>query len=440
MSKQRRKRLNRNKRTRSHRSFIRNGVEQLESRVLPGGFLDLLAGAAIAATFDLLPDEQLVPQEIEAESDAVTLRARPSNPLLQNGFSLPDTDLEPNEERVALRQDFEGLDIAPVSRATTNLLVSASFVDAFFTSNQLVTPSPSHPVTPSPPLSNPSSSFSSPISQLGSGVGSGSGQGFNVTGAELPHSSVSSTSQGASAMPAWMMGEGEGGASTSGSGGSSGNGSGGANGSGTATATCGGSASGSGTMPASGYVSVSDASADEDAGTITFTLSFTGSSPCGFTVDYHTENGTAVAASPTSYPWDYLGVATGDGHVPFGPGTGGTKTVGITLTWDQIVERNETFTLHLDSVHDGSGNSVGIGIGSGAGSASGSGTATGGGGTATGTINNDDHAVATIVGHTYTNGPEGTSVDYTRLYSVQIDKQVDVDVVVNLSTIDGTAK
>ena len=151
MSKQRRQRLNRKKQTRSRRSFVRNGVEQLESRVLPGGFLDLLAGAAIAATFDLLPDEQLVPEELEAESKAFAPRYRSANTLLQNGLSLPYVDLEPNEERIELKQNMEGLDIAHVSPATTNLPVSASFVDAFFTNNQFVDTTPHHLVSPSPP-------------------------------------------------------------------------------------------------------------------------------------------------------------------------------------------------------------------------------------------------------------------------------------------------
>lgn len=183
MSKQRRKRLNRNKRTRSRRSFIRNGVEQLENRVLPGGFLDLLAGAAIISTLDLLPAEHFAPEETEAESDAVTLRERPANALLQSGLSSPDIELEPREGRVRLTPASEVLDVAPVSRATTNLLVSSSLVDAFFTSNQFVTQLPSHPNSSSPPLASPIRSFSPPISQLG--VGSGIGQGYDIDGTQL---------------------------------------------------------------------------------------------------------------------------------------------------------------------------------------------------------------------------------------------------------------
>jgi hypothetical protein len=209
MSKQRRMRLNRNKRTRSRRSFIRNGVEQLESRVFPGGFLDLLAGAAIAATFDLLPDEFSIPEEIEAESDAFATRDRSAKSSLQNAWSLPDIERESNENGVALRQSFDGLDITPVSRATTNLQVSASFVDAFFTSNQLAIPSPRHPVTPSPQLSTSSPSSSSPISQLGSGVEAGSGQGYDIGGTALLQPSADNSSQSAPYFPAWMIGEGE---------------------------------------------------------------------------------------------------------------------------------------------------------------------------------------------------------------------------------------
>ena len=419
MSKQRRQRLNRNKRTRSRRSFIRIGVEQLERRIQPGGFLDLLAGAAIASTFDLLPEQQLVPEEIESESNSFTVRDRSASTLLQTGSFLPNIDREANEERVELAQTDDEFGFVPTSRAVSNTPVAAAFVDSFFAGNQLVDATHHRPV--SPPQPTPSRPFSSPIRQLGAGVGVGSGQGYNMTGAELPQSNVSTPAKVAFAMPAWMMGEGE-------------------------SSSCGGSASGSSSMSAvaSGVVSVSDAAASESAGTITFTLSFSGTATCGFTVDYHTEDGSAIAVNPTVYPWDYIGVAMGDGSVAFSGNDGETKTVTIGIIDDQIVERDETFTLVLDSVHDGDGGQVegegaGIAIGSGSGSASGSGTGMGGGGSATGTILNDDQAIVTIVGETYTGGPEGTLVNFTRVYGLHIDKEVDVDVIVGLSTIDGTA-
>ncbi|MDA1055349.1 MAG: hypothetical protein O3C40_33425 [Planctomycetota bacterium] len=149
MSKQRRRRLNRNKRTRSRRTFIRNGIEQLESRVLPGGFLDLLAGAALASNWDLLPEEYLPAEEIEAESKTLARGEWSANTLLQADLSLPDIKREPNEERVELKQDFEDLDVASASPTTTNVLAATSFVDSFFTSNQFVGISPCLPISPS---------------------------------------------------------------------------------------------------------------------------------------------------------------------------------------------------------------------------------------------------------------------------------------------------
>lgn len=215
MSKQRRQRLNRNKHIRSHRSFIRNGVEQLESRVLPGGFLDLLAGAAIAFTLDLLPEEQLVPEEFERDSVASAQRTRSVSPILPPGLSLPEIDLELRENRASQAPSTKSVDFGTTSPATTSVLSATTLIDTFFTSNEFVTSTATHAITPSPPLANSSPSFSSSISQLGSGVGTGSGQGYNVTGAEFPQSSADNISQGASSMPAWMIGEGEGSASGS---------------------------------------------------------------------------------------------------------------------------------------------------------------------------------------------------------------------------------
>lgn len=235
MSKQRRRRLTRTKYTRSHRSFVRNGVEPLESRVLPGGFLDLLAGAAFASNFDSLLEECLIPEEVESESDTSVQRTRDTSSVLQVGLSLPGLDFESSEDRVELDPSSETFEFATASLATTSPLAAKSLIDSFFATNQFVTPSPNHLVTPSPPpLSTPSRSFSSPISQLGAGIGIGSGQGYNVTGAELPQASVGSSVAPAASVSAWMLGEGEGTTTVSG------------------TAVASTSASGSGTTSVSG--------------------------------------------------------------------------------------------------------------------------------------------------------------------------------------------
>jgi len=65
MTKQRRRRNC----TRTTKARIRKGIEQLENRVLPGGFLDLLISAAFASQFDLVAEEELEDEErIEQQS------------------------------------------------------------------------------------------------------------------------------------------------------------------------------------------------------------------------------------------------------------------------------------------------------------------------------------------------------------------------------------
>ncbi|MDA1053771.1 MAG: hypothetical protein O3C40_25260 [Planctomycetota bacterium] len=339
---------------------------------------------------DLLPAEQFVPEEIEAESDAVTRREGPANTLLQTGLSLPDFDLEPHEDRTELSRSVEDLEIAPASPTTTSLLVTASFVDAFFTSNQFIDTSPRLPTSPSPPLPSPAPSFRSPISQLGSGVGSGSGQAYNVTGAELPQSNVGSGPSATSSFPAWMMGEGEGGGLASASTSAPVIGTGGPPS--TATGPCGASASGTGSISssASGYVTVSGGSAFESKGEIKFSITFSGYAPCGFTVDYSTSDGDAFSDLTNPAEYDYT--HTSD-SVSF---SGGSETIEVTVGVDNdaFPEFDETFTLTLDSVHDGSGGAVGnIDIGYGAGSGSGSGSGSSLGESATGEILNDDYVV-----------------------------------------------
>ena len=179
MSKQRRRRLNRNKHTRSRRNFICNGVEQLESRVLPGGFLDLLAGAVFASNFDLLPEEQLVPELIESESASLVWHAQPANSSLRADFALPKTELAPRQERAESAELADDMFITSNVSSTRVPLLATSIIDSFFASNQLVDASPTRPISQSPPLV-----YGSPSEQCGTHVclrslvdfsGSGSG-------------------------------------------------------------------------------------------------------------------------------------------------------------------------------------------------------------------------------------------------------------------------
>ncbi len=421
MSKQRRKRIKRNKHIQSRRSDIRNGVEQLENRVLPGGFLDLLASAAIASTFDLLPEEQLVAEEVDTNDQSHVMADRPESSLVQSDLSGLDISLDQDESDVELTEANSGTALTVVNHEPTNSLAAASFVDSFFASNQFVDTAPSRLISPSPALPNPSRSFSSPISRLGAGVGAGTGQGYNVTGGELPQSNVGSSVASASSMSAWMLGEGEdnGGASSSGSTVPSGSSTTGATSSASSPppqppATppstnmgdpCSGSASGSasGMASASGYVAISGSSqsADESSGAIEFQVYFYGYAPCGFTVDYSTSAGSAEADV------DFSSTA---GSISFGPiNSIDAQSISVGIINDDLVEGDETFTLKLDSVHDGNGGAIkgnidiGYGAGSGGGGASGSGSSYGG--EATGIIQYDDYNLTYSAG----DGAEGGS-------------------------------
>ncbi len=319
MSKQRRRRLNRNKHTRSRRSFIRNGVEQLESRVLPGGFLDLLAGAAFASNFDLLPEEQLVPEEIESESAALAGRPQLANAWLLADFALFETELAPRQERAESAELADDMFITSNVSSTRVPLLATSIIDSFFASNQLVDASPTRPISQSPPLPNPSRTFSSPISQLGAGIGTGSGQGYNVTGAELPQSNIDRSGASAPTVPAWMMGEGEGGASASGTTVISSSGSGTTAATGTAIA----SSSASGTTTATGTATASGSGTGATSASGTATSSASGSGSATTTVSATaTASGSGTAQTVSSC--EGVPTVAGPSVIRFGSTTTGT--------------------------------------------------------------------------------------------------------------------
>ena len=90
--------MSRRRKNRKHikRARIRKGIEQLENRTLPGGFLDLLAGAAFVAHFDLLDETELKPEQVDAvvakhsaASSATTTLA--SNALVGSIFAGADS-------------------------------------------------------------------------------------------------------------------------------------------------------------------------------------------------------------------------------------------------------------------------------------------------------------------------------------------------------------
>lgn len=100
---------------------------------------------------------------------------------------------------------------------------------------------------------------------------------------------------------------------------------------------------------------VDDITVDEDAGTLTFTVTHTGNDASGpFNVTYQTSNVTASAGS------DYN---SNSGTLNFNGNSGRTRTVTITITDDTLVENAETFTLNIISVSDPDVDITDVGIG-----------------------------------------------------------------------------
>jgi len=215
MSKQRRKRLNRAKHLQRQRCAIRKGVEQLESRVLPGGFLDVLASAFVADQFDLLSAERAIEEESDAQSVQVSNATTDEFELalavnMEELFAVKDELYEPSGDFTAvedplLHHVFRRFAARPYG--TSNTLFVSSIVDSFFASNELVNPSPQGTASVSSPISVSVPSFSSlPLPSLAG---------------DSPMISVSSRSvddfdngpadpAGANSfLPAWMLGEGE---------------------------------------------------------------------------------------------------------------------------------------------------------------------------------------------------------------------------------------
>ncbi|GGB18170.1 ExeM/NucH family extracellular endonuclease [Allosediminivita pacifica] len=91
-------------------------------------------------------------------------------------------------------------------------------------------------------------------------------------------------------------------------------------------------------------LSIADASADEDAGTLTFTVTRSGQTSGEVTVDYATADGTATMADG-----DYVAAS---GTLTFADGET-EKTVTVTLTGDASVEDDETFTVTLSNASGG---------------------------------------------------------------------------------------
>ncbi|HSF14304.1 MAG TPA: Calx-beta domain-containing protein [Vicinamibacteria bacterium] len=160
-------------------------------------------------------------------------------------------------------------------------------------------------------------------------------------------------------------------------------------------------------------ISINDpAGVNEATGTVTFTVSLTGTVQGGFTVDYMTADGTATAGDN-----DYA--AIGNGQVVFAGTMNETQPIQVTLNDDAKVELDETFLVNL--MAPGGGFPAGVTILDGQG---------------IGTILTDDQAGISINNVTMDEGDAGTT-QFT--FTVTLDAPVDVQVDVPFTTQDVSA-
>ncbi len=160
------------------------------------------------------------------------------------------------------------------------------------------------------------------------------------------------------------------------------------------------------TLPPPPEISVAGMAADENSGTVVFTVTLTEPLPTAVTVGYSTSAGTATGGADG----DYTAVSGGAITIPAGQ-TSATATVAITD--DATDELDETFMVTLSSPVNG-----GIAPG---------------GSTATGTIIDDDPPPTLSIADAF--ALEGASATFT----LSLDAPSGRDVEVTLSTQDGAA-
>ncbi|MCB8942758.1 MAG: protein kinase [Ardenticatenaceae bacterium] len=91
-------------------------------------------------------------------------------------------------------------------------------------------------------------------------------------------------------------------------------------------------------------LSISDVTANENAGTVVMVVEMTNDSLSAVSVDYTTSDSTAVAGT------DYTGA---NGSLTWAPGETGEKSFSITLLNDEVDEPNETFNVTLSNAEIG---------------------------------------------------------------------------------------
>ena len=148
---------------------------------------------------------------------------------------------------------------------------------------------------------------------------------------------------------------------------------------------------------------ITDASVNESAGTMQFTVQLANPVPSTVTVDYTTSNGTATAGS------DYTATS---GTLTF-LANDQSETITVPITDDTIFEADETFTVTLSNATN---------------------TTTISDGTAVGTILNDDTAVAMTIADNSALENAGTIT-----FNVTLAQPVNTTVTVNYATSNGTA-
>ena len=166
-------------------------------------------------------------------------------------------------------------------------------------------------------------------------------------------------------------------------------------------------------------LSIGDASAGEDDGSVTFTVSLSVASSNAVTVTYTTSNGTAMAGE------DYTGV---NGTLTFPANNTTPQTVSVTIANDDVDEADETFTMTLSNAQNAA--------------------LAGGGSTldATGTITDDDTRGVEVSPTTLTVA-EGSNKPYTVVLTseptdavtVSITASGDSDISVQQSSLTFTA-
>ena len=155
---------------------------------------------------------------------------------------------------------------------------------------------------------------------------------------------------------------------------------------------------------------VSSVSGNEDDGLLTFTVSLSNPVDVATSVDVSTSDGTALVSDG-----DYSAIE--DPSLAFDAGVT-SQTFTVTVSSDDRVELDEAFSVSLSGVEN-------VGRNVAASSAAG-----------TGTILNDDKAIVSISDVTVSEGDGGA---VNAVFTVTLDSEVDVEIVVDFATADGTA-